>query len=111
MYQTAGKKVRGSGNTYTIGNAINRFNPVDFISSIDSSNTRFIANKCRQEVMLLKLKFIYKLLLHITKVLSKFIFIYKSNKYLLYVLRDLCLHRLWKSNPKVNKKQPNFYYG
>ena len=77
-----------------------------YISSTDTSNTRFIANKCREEVMLLKLKFIYKILLHITKVSSKFIFLYKSHEYLLYVLRDLCLHRLWKSNP--NMKQSNF---
>ena len=53
-------------------------------------------------------KLVYKLLLHITKVLSKFISVYKANEYLLYVLRDLCLHRLWKSNPKVNKKRPKF---
>ena len=58
--------------------------------------------------MFLKLKLVYKLLLHITKVLSKFISVYKANEYLLYVIRDLCLHRLWKSNPKVNKKRPKF---
>ena len=99
---------RGSGNRATDGNVVNPFNPTEFISSIDNSNTSFIAKKCRQEVMVLKLKVIYKLLLYISKELSNVIVIYKSNEHLLHLLRDLCLYRLWQSNPKAQTKHHNF---
>ena len=34
--------------------------------------------------------------------------VYKSNEYLLYMVRDLCLYRLWKSNPKLQTKHQHY---
>ena len=61
---------------------------------IDNSYTHFIGKKCRLEIILLKLKVIYKILLYITELLVSTDKVYKSNKHLLYVVRDLCLYRL-----------------
>ena len=34
--------------------------------------------------------------------------VYNSNEYLLYMVRDLCLYRLWKSNPKSQTKHQHY---
>ena len=34
--------------------------------------------------------------------------VYTSNEYLLYMLRDLCLYGIWKSNPKAQTKHQQY---
>ena len=80
----------GAGNTNFLDNETTQINPAEFISSIDNSNTQFIAKKCRLEVMSLKLKVIFKILLYTTKLLVTTEKVYNSNEYLLYMVRDLC---------------------
>ena len=84
------------------------FYPAEFISSIDNSSTHFIAKICRIEIMLLKLKVIYIILLYITKLLVSADKVYKSNECLLYMVRDLCLYTLWKSNPRLQTMHQHY---
>ena len=41
-------------------------------------------------------------------VITEKVKVYNSNEYLLYMVRDLCLYRLWKSNPKSQTKHHHY---
>ena len=99
---------RGSGRAAIHNEEIIPFNPAQLIIDIDNSNTLFISKKSRMEIMALKVKLIYKLLLYVTNLIANVVTVYKSNEYLLYVIRDLCLYRIRKSNPRTKTKYNNY---
>ena len=99
---------RGGGTAVDIDAPSLTFEPEEFISEIDNSNSQSIANKCRKEIMKLKVKVIYKLLLFVTNQLISSNTVYSTNEYLLFVIRDLCLYRILTSNPKSKIKYDQF---
>ena len=106
-----GNDISPSNLEEIISNSQNRilFNPEAFITSITDNVNFNIHKHCRKLIMNLKLAEVRKLIIHVSKLLISDRTRYPFNQYLLYVIKDICLHRL--SGKQINKtNQKNSHY-
>ena len=97
---------RGSGkqDEGTISHYHKNLNPADIITSIINNDDSYsIAKDCRNLVMSIKIKEVHTLFIYLNKLMLKDRQIYQYNEYLLYVIKDLCLYRMYKLQSKTNK--------
>ena len=96
---------RGSGkqDEGTISHNHKNLNPADVITSIINNDDSYsIAKDCRKLVMSIKIKEVHTLFIYLIKLMLKDRQNYQYNEYLLYVVKDLCLYRMYKLQSKTN---------
>ena len=97
---------RGSG--INIIHRVDTFDPGKFIENIINNAGVSISKESRKQIMALQAIFINDLLIYVTKLITEYDNNYEFNEYFLYIVKDLCLYRLFKLKIKNTKKHNNY---
>ena len=103
---------RGSGvgnNARNVNVNVDVFDPGSFIEDIIQSDPVGVCNSTRKNIMKLKLADIKSLVIYVGKLILSSNVLYPFNEYLLFMIKDLCLHKLINShNIKIKDKDRKF---